>query len=203
MSAPIKKIMTMPLESTNTYEGTVTMTIKKLIIVTDASCIVPNANKKGRSGKGTAACGAIFMKDKKNLEFMIGTQSKYLGHKTVPEAEYGGVIFALDCASRFCTEEIELWLDSELVVKQLNGEYKLKANNLRPLYSAVRNLEQRFKSVTYRHHRREDITACKTNQIARQCLRRKKTRRVCDITTRRSSATTPPQPIDNIIDLIL
>jgi len=51
--------------------------------------------------------------------------------------------------------ELEFFLDSELVVKQLNREYKVKNKELAPLFMKIYNLSQQFKKVTFSHVRRE------------------------------------------------
>ena len=144
------------------------MNIQKLVVVCDASCLVPDAHMKGRAGHGKAACGVIYLAEEKNLSNIINERGKYLGEMTVPEAEYSSLIFALDCASEFCRQELEVWLDSELVVRHLNRIYKLKALNLKPLFDKVKSLERRYKSVTYYHHSRENEVARRADEVARQ-----------------------------------
>ena len=64
-------------------------------IYVDACCHIPNAHLIDRIGYGKSACGVLILDDKNNeYEF-----SKYLGDKKVPEAEFEGLIFALDKAS--------------------------------------------------------------------------------------------------------
>jgi len=84
---------------------------------------IPNAHLKDRIGFGKSACGVLIIDDK-NTEHEF---SKYLGDKTVPEAEFEGLIFALDKASEVLkrNQAVEVWMDSELVVKWMNKEYKL------------------------------------------------------------------------------
>ena len=58
-------------------------------------------------------------------------------------------------------------MDSELVVRQLNGDYGIKSDNMKPLYDQVKNLERRFlKGVRYFHHPRTTKLAKRADQLA-------------------------------------
>ena len=144
------------------------MRINKLIVDSDACCIVANAHEKGRAGRGKASCGVVYLAETKELSSIVAEKGKYLGEMTVPEAEYHGLIFALDYASEFCRGELEVWLDSELVVRHLNGIYKLKAKNLKLLFDQVRKLQHRYKSVVFFHHKRENEVAQLADAIAKR-----------------------------------
>jgi len=130
-------------------------------IYTDACCKIPNANEKGRLGKGKSTCGIIILSN--NEEHLF---SKCLGEMTVPEAEFNGLIFALDKASNFTREEIEVWMDSELVVKWMNGDYRMKKDHIKPLFDEAKKFSNRFKSVKYFHHSREQEYAKKADKLA-------------------------------------
>ena len=108
----------------------------------------------------------VYLEGEKKLEKKLVELGRYLGEMTVPEAEYNGLIFALDHASEMCRWNIEVWLDSELVVKHLTGEYRLKAENLKPLFDKVKSLEKRFKSVAYYHHSRDNVIAQEADRVA-------------------------------------
>ena len=136
---------------------------KKLKIVCDACCHVPNAHITGRTGKGKAAGGILFIDDSGSANSEFGV---YFGELTVPQAEYSALIRALDVASSVCRGEIEVWLDSEFVVRQLNGEYGIKSENMKPLYHEVKKLEDRFQSVKYFHHGSNTALAKRADQLA-------------------------------------
>lgn len=138
---------------------------KKIKIITDACCKIPNANIKGRLNKGKATCAVILLDEDDNI---IDQKSKYLGELTVPQAEYNGLIFGLDCASGQCRGQIEVWSDSEFVVRQLIGDYGIKSENMKPLFDEVKNLERRFEKVFYFHHRRETKWAQAADKLANQ-----------------------------------
>lgn len=135
---------------------------KKLKIACDACCHKPNAHL-GNVGKGKSAGGVVFLDefDQSVSEFGI-----YLGEMTPPQAEYTTLIKALDKAAGICRGELEVWLDSEFVVKQLNGDYGIKSENMKPLYDEVKKLEGRFTGVSYYHHGRNTILAKKADTLA-------------------------------------
>lgn len=89
-----------------------------------------------RGNPGEAGIGMAFYKEGVYLEGV----SKYLGVKTNNEAEYTAVIHALKRALETGEKKIRLYSDSELLIKQLNGEYKVKSEKIIPLYQKVTNL---------------------------------------------------------------
>src|SRR3989344_996648 len=142
---------------------------KKLKIVCDACCHVPSAHIAGRAGKGKAAGGILFIDDNGNTNSEFGV---FFGELTVPQAEYSALIKALDTASSICRGEIEVWLDSEFVVRQLNGEYGIKSENMKPLYHEVKKLEDRFQNVKYFHHGNNTALAKRADQLAEREYRK-------------------------------
>lgn len=135
-------------------------------VYVDACCHVPNAHVKGRTGYGKCACGALIINEKKE-EYIF---SKYLGDKTVPEAEFEGLLFALDKASEVVNRKSELrvWMDSDLVVKWMNKEYRLHKDHIKPLHDEAVTLALRFKKVDYLHHSRETEMARRVDKIAQE-----------------------------------
>ncbi len=97
-------------------------------IIVDACCHIPDAHIKGRIGSGKSACGVLII-DNKGQEYEF---SGYLGDKTVPQAEFEGLIFALDKASEVLKrdENVDVWMDSELVVRWMNKVYRLKKDHI-------------------------------------------------------------------------
>ena len=85
----------------------------------------------------------------------------YLGITTNNQAEYQALVFALNKAKQLLGKakakqtEIEVRMDSELVVKQLQGKYKILEPDLQPLFLLVWNLRLDFKSVEFVHIPRE------------------------------------------------
>lgn len=104
-----------------------------LIIYTDGG---------SRGNPGPAACAFVAAKNGSE----IFKQSKYLGKRTNNFAEYSGVILALNWLNENKTSIslINFYLDSELVVKQINAVYKVKDENLRNLFFEVLLLMKKF-----------------------------------------------------------
>ncbi|MCP4580205.1 MAG: ribonuclease HI family protein [candidate division Zixibacteria bacterium] len=138
----------------------------KAKIIIDACCKVKNAHIKGRSGKGKAACGVLIINEKGEET----TFKKYLGEMTVPEAEFRALIFALDQAVSIVRYDIEVWMDSELVIKWMNGEYRMKKDHIRPLFDEAKKYSQRYKSVEFLHHSRKSTNAKKADKLANEAF---------------------------------
>ncbi len=105
-----------------------------------------------RGNPGPAGIGAVFY----NAEGeRVKELSEYLGETTNNQAEYKAVLRALQEAKKLGKGELKFYVDSELVVKQLNGEYKIKNKDLQPLFVSIYNLSLDFKKVSFFHVRRE------------------------------------------------
>jgi len=105
-----------------------------------------------RGNPGPAGIGAIL---KSPSGEVLYTASEFLGHTTNNVAEYKAVLVGLAGALAHGVERIEVRADSELLIKQLKGEYRVKSPGLRPLFDEARKLIARFKSVKLTHIRRE------------------------------------------------
>ncbi len=84
----------------------------------------------------------------------VAQLSQYLGHQTNNFAEYSGLLAALQYAVEHAHPALEVIADSELMVKQMNGEYKVRAPQLLPLYEEARRLSRRLDWFRIRHVRR-------------------------------------------------
>ena len=82
-------------------------------------------------------------------------QSGTLGNSTNNVAEYTALVKALERARELGARRILVQSDSELMVKQMTGEYRVKNEGLRPLYEEAKQLARAFDAVTFRHVRRE------------------------------------------------
>ena len=124
-----------------------------------------------RGNPGPAAIGVV-------VEGLMGKKEygEYIGKTTNNEAEYRAVIFALKKAKQLigsdkCSESmVEFFLDSELVVKQLNKEYKLKDKNIQNFFIEIWNLTFDFGGVSFRYIPREKNT--EADRIVNQVLDR-------------------------------
>jgi ribonuclease HI len=121
-----------------------------LIIYTDGGA---------RGNPGPAAIGVVIERGGERKEY-----GEAIGNTTNNVAEYKAIIFALKKAKSLLgsdeagNAELEIRADSELVVKQLKGEYKVKDVGMQPLFIEVWNAKQDFKSVQFVHIPREKNT---------------------------------------------
>lgn len=105
-----------------------------------------------RGNPGPAGIGAVIYNEDNKILAQI---SEYLGVTTNNQAEYRALIAALKKAKELGAQKVECYLDSELVVKQLNREYKVKNKDLAPLFLEIHNLSLAFSNITFSHVRRE------------------------------------------------
>jgi ribonuclease HI len=77
--------------------------------------------------------------------------SGWLGHKTNNVAEYAALLDALEVAIAEGASDVEIISDSELLVKQMLGAYKVRHPNLIPLYEKAKSMVRRFSRFTIRH----------------------------------------------------
>lgn len=101
-----------------------------------------------RGNPGPAAIGILICDTEGNE---IVTHKDTIGTATNNIAEYCALIAGLEIAYNMNATEITCTLDSELVVKQMNGEYKIKNENMKKLYSEVEKRVRSFKKVSYTH----------------------------------------------------
>jgi ribonuclease HI len=124
--------------------------MKHIIIYTDGG---------SRGNPGRAAIGVVFCNEKEQVIKKFG---EYLGDDlTNNDAEYKAIIFALKKFKAVFgkaiaeTSDVEIRADSELVVKQLNGEYRLTDPKIQQFFIEIWNLKFDFESVKFKHIPRE------------------------------------------------
>jgi len=110
------------------------MKIEKAILYTDGA---------SRGNPGPAAIGAV-IKDGQGR--VLARISRRIGRTTNNQAEYQAVIAAIEEAVRLGVAGVVIKSDSELVVKQINGRYRVKNPALKPLHQRVRELQSLFQS---------------------------------------------------------
>jgi len=118
-----------------------------------------------RNNPGPAAIGVVIKNEKNQILKKI---SKYLGVTTNNQAEYYAVIGALKVALGFKAEVINIYLDSQLVVEQLNRKFRIKDKDLAPLFVQVWNLTLKFKKITFNYIPREQNK--EADLLVNQCL---------------------------------
>ncbi len=109
-----------------------------------------------RGNPGQAAVGAVLMDPSKNE--VIREYGEAIGVVTNNIAEYQALITGLKMAKDFNPNHLICHLDSELVVKQLNGEYRVKMASFQPLIEEIAELKSHFPHVTFVHIPREQNT---------------------------------------------
>ncbi|GAC1656013.1 MAG: hypothetical protein NVS9B12_07460 [Vulcanimicrobiaceae bacterium] len=106
------------------------------------------ADGGSRGNPGHAASGAVIIAPDGTVLGEIGT---YLGIATNNVAEWNGLLDGLSAARRLGIERLAVRLDSELVVKQLTGEYRVKHPDLQPFYQRAKKLLREFTHVDLKH----------------------------------------------------
>jgi ribonuclease HI len=106
-----------------------------------------------RGNPGPAGAGAVLVSADGHIVAKIG---KFLGDSTNNVAEYMGLILGLRRAKAMGIKELDVLSDSELLVKQLSGDYAVKAEHLKPLHQEAAQLLKAFPDVSVRHIPREE-----------------------------------------------
>jgi ribonuclease HI len=106
-----------------------------------------------RGNPGPAGYGARVEDAKGNV---VRELSGFLGFTTNNVAEYGGLLAALGAARELGARSLEVFADSELMVRQMNGQYKVKNEKLKPLHAKAQALASGLASFRIRHVRREE-----------------------------------------------
>ncbi|SCX91692.1 ribonuclease HI family protein [Alkaliphilus peptidifermentans] len=115
----------------------------KAIIYTDGG---------SRGNPGEAGIGIAIEDEQGNI---IKEISQYIGKQTNNVAEYKALSRGLEVALDMGVKDIVCYLDSELVVKQIKGEYKVKNEGLIPIYNMIMPLINKFEAFDIKHIRRE------------------------------------------------
>jgi ribonuclease HI len=104
-----------------------------------------------RGNPGPAAYGYVLEAEDGTV---LAAQGKYIGSATNNVAEYSGLVAGLGKALELHVPEVEVVSDSELMVKQMRGEYRVKNVALRELFAEADRLAREVGRVEYRHVRR-------------------------------------------------
>ncbi|HXF51830.1 MAG TPA: ribonuclease HI family protein [Dehalococcoidia bacterium] len=114
--------------------------------------VVAYADGASRGNPGPSAYGIVLF-DEAGRE--LHRSARFLGRGTNNQAEYAGAIAALEAAIGLGADEVELRMDSELVVRQLNGRYRVRNPRLARAYRRILALRQRLRGFTAVHIPRE------------------------------------------------
>ncbi len=110
-----------------------------------------NSDGGARGNPGPAGIGVIL----KNGGVVVARLKEYLGETTNNQAEYQALLLGLTKARALGARRVDCLLDSELVVNQLTGKYKMKNKDLGVWFMKIWNLKNEFDAVTFRHVPRE------------------------------------------------
>lgn len=132
--------------------------------------IFTNSDGGSRGNPGQGGIGVII---RDNNKILIKHSAKIGKFVTNNIAEYEALIKALELAGRFTKDEVTCFLDSELVVKQLLGEYRIKDPKLLPLFLKVQKLQENFNKIIYKHVSREDSFQQIVDELLNEELDRK------------------------------
>lgn len=111
-----------------------------------------DGGSRGNPGQAAIAC----ILEDPSTGTVLREHFEKIGIETNNVAEYKALIAGLRIAKRFHPNGVICHLDSELVVKQINGEYKIRMHTLQPLVEEIRELAQSFPSIIFKHIPRED-----------------------------------------------
>jgi ribonuclease HI len=128
-----------------------------------------------RGNPGPAASGIVIFELDAHGELgeQVAAFGQYLGETTNNQAEYTAIILGLKKAKELGFDYVEVKMDSELAVKQLNGEYKVKNPGLAERFLEIYHLKPKFHQVTFSHVRREfnQLADAQVNLAIDQALR--------------------------------
>ena len=120
-----------------------------------------------RGNPGPAAIALLITAENGQV---LMAKSRYIGLRTNNQAEYEALIMALESAVALGAEEVACHIDSELVAKQLTGEYAVKNLELRKMWSKVQELERQFKKVSFINVPRTNSQIQKTDKLVNETL---------------------------------
>ena len=120
-----------------------------------------------RGNPGPGAIGVLIL-DSQNNE--IKSFKECIGYTTNNRAEYRALIKGLDLAVLYTRNTVNCYSDSELLVKQMEGAWRLKNDELRSLFQEAKNRERPFKKVSYTHLRRTNPAMRKADKLVNEAL---------------------------------
>lgn len=110
--------------------------------------IVIRTDGAARGNPGPAGTGAVISDEAGKV---LEEAAEYIGEATNNVAEYSALILGLRTAAGYEAKAVRIYLDSELLVNQLNGSYKVKNTTLKSLYAVVVGMLGRYRQVSISH----------------------------------------------------
>lgn len=152
--------------------------MSKVIIYTDGA---------SQGNPGDAAVGIVISDETGKVLREIG---EYIGKETNNVAEYSALVWGLHEAAELGATEVEIRTDSELMARQLTGAYKVKSENLKPLYEEAISVLRCFRSVSISHVMREFNK--RADELANEGIRKYKNSLKKSGPTKAPGITSPP-----------
>ncbi|KAI9915391.1 hypothetical protein PsorP6_007160 [Peronosclerospora sorghi] len=116
------------------------------------------ADGASRGNPGRSGCGALLVDPLTGR--VLATDTKYVGdNKTNNEAEYHGLVLALQLAHRYQAIHVHVHMDSQLIVRQMQDRYRVRATNLWKLHQQCKKLSAALPFVTFIHVDRDNNVA--------------------------------------------
>jgi ribonuclease HI len=146
-----------------------------------------NIDGGSRGNPGPASYGVVIRDPRGQI---VAKLKKYIGRTTNNVAEYYGLIAALDYAQQHAIRAMRIESDSELLVRQMRGKYKVKSPELRPLFERATKMARAFDAFTIDHVYREQNA--EADALANEAMDEVTSRP--SATPTRDAITTKPQP---------
>lgn len=127
--------------------------------------LILHTDGAARGNPGPAAAGIVVERTNGDVLLQTGT---YLGEMPNNQAEYRALILGLRAASEFRPAAVDVFMDSELVVRQMTGVYQVRDATLRQLYQEVMTLVRAIPTVSFTHVRRAQNAVA--DRLANQAL---------------------------------
>jgi len=118
----------------------------------DPGHLIVSCDGAARGNPGPAGIGAVVVTEDGEV---LAEVAEGIGETTNNVAEYRAMIAGLERAAELGATQVAVKSDSNLLVEQMNGRYRVKHPNLKPLYAEALAVASRFSRITYTHVRRE------------------------------------------------
>lgn len=122
-----------------------------------------------KGNPGPAGIGIVVCDDN---GYVLKNIARCIGETTNNVAEYTALIYALQEALILKSDKVRVWTDSELLYKQMQGDYKVRQEHLKPLFEQIKHLSKGFTSFEIRHISRNNNRGA--DKLANQAVKQSK-----------------------------
>jgi len=157
-----------------------------------AAAFQANIDGGSRGNPGPASYGVVVRNERGEI---VAKLKKYIGRMTNNVAEYYGLIAALDYAQSHGVRALRVESDSELLVRQMRGHYKVKSSDLRPLFERAKKMSQTFDSFRIDHVYREQNA--EADALANEALDETSSKPKPSVTARLEARPKSPQDMQS------